>query len=479
MSAELSPEGHWTKNFAAFSIHRRKDWAVTVKGFNKYVWDFEGTTTENPNGIFTSHGSMLIANSEEALKAHDVNAGWDWTKIPGTTTMSLTANERKLKTVRNYSPLSSAGGVTFQGPELFSLSTLSTLFNGIFGMDFHQPDYEFLNKHTFHNIKLYFKKSVFFFQNLLVCLGSNIRMDNGTGKKVHTALFQDKLVRGSSTFFIKVDGVQKDNSALFPAMTPSSRSGANPYTILVDTKGNSYYIPSSNAPRLKVHVQNQTSENQTGKMSSGEYATAWLEHSSVGGSYEYAVLVKTPSYRHNVETALRLQTGNRLYKVLKQDDEAHIVKFLAALDRWKRIHPLYGYVIFQPTTALHTRTDPGPIMEVNKKCRIMVLDLTRELYLSISYPDLDFNTTTTLHTLKDVGAMEMFHMVSNDNEVQVTLAFDVDDTFPTPVVHGSPPGYAANVRVESTSSSPRPNKGNKIVFLNLKNGFSVEVKLTK
>ena len=477
MSAELSPEGHWAKNFAALSIHHRKDWVVTVKGFNKFIWDFEGTTSENPNGIFASHGSMLIANSEEALKAHDVNAGWDWSKIPGTTSMSLTASERKLKTDRNYSPQSSAGGVTFQGPK-----SLSALSSGLFGMDFHQPDYHFLNKHAFHNIKLYFKKSVFFFQNLLVCLGSNIRMDNGPGKKVQTTLFQDKLDRGSpGTFFIKVDGVKKNNAVLFPAMTPSSRSGANPYTILIDTKGNSYYIPSTSAPSLKVHVQNQISENQSGKTSSGKYATAWLEHSSVGGSYEYAVLVKTPSYRHNVETALKMQTGNRLYKVLKQDGEAHVVKFLAAPDRWQRIvlTPLYGYVIFQPTTALHTRTDPGPILEVNKKCRIMVVESRTELYLSISYPDLDFNTTTDLHTLKDVEPMEMFHVVSNENEVHVTLAFYVDKTFPTPVVHGSPADYVPTVRVDSKSSPSPTNKGNKIVFANLKNGFSVEIKLTK
>ncbi|CAH3144727.1 unnamed protein product [Pocillopora meandrina] len=32
-----SPEGHWSKNFAALSIHRRKDWAVTVKGFDRFV----------------------------------------------------------------------------------------------------------------------------------------------------------------------------------------------------------------------------------------------------------------------------------------------------------------------------------------------------------------------------------------------------------------------------------------------------------
>lgn len=90
---QLSPEGHWSKNFAALSVHRREDWVVTVKGFNRIVWDFEGTRSENLHGIFASHGAMLIANREEALKAHDVKNGWDWARIPGATTMSLTLKE--------------------------------------------------------------------------------------------------------------------------------------------------------------------------------------------------------------------------------------------------------------------------------------------------------------------------------------------------------------------------------------------------
>ena len=278
-------------------------------------------------------------------------------------------------------------------------------------------------------------------------------MDNGPGKKAQTTLFQDKLVRDSSKFFIEVDGVQKDNLALFPAMTPSFQKEAKPYTILVDTKGNSYYIPSSSAPSLQIHVQNQISASQSGKTSSGEYATAWLEHSSVGGSYEYAVLVKP----HTAPSAWTLQQDKKqLYEVLKQDDEAHVVKFHSAPDGLTAISPLYGYVIFQPTTTL----PPGPIKAVNKHCRIMIGDSHTELYLSISYPDLDFNSSKVLHTLEDVGAWEMFHTESTENEVQVTLAADVDKTFPTPVVHGSPPDYVPSVRVESSPLSP-PHKGNR------------------
>ncbi|KAL9951274.1 hypothetical protein ACROYT_G043912 [Oculina patagonica] len=472
-TAEKSPQGHWSKNFAALSIHRREDWAVTVKGFNRFVWDFEGSTSklENVHGIFQSHGAMLIANSEEALKAHDVNEGWDWTKIPGATTISLTLQETRLKKERIFSPLSLAGGVAFKGTE--------TLSSGAFGMDFHQPDYEFLNKnHPYPNIKLYFKKSVFFYQNLLVCLGSNIRLENGSGKKAQTTLFQDKLLRGFSPFFIKVDGAQKGCSDPLNTTTPYARNGEKNYTTLVDSKGNSYYIPRSSASSLKVHIQNQTSETPSAKTSQGCYGTAWLEHSPSIQSYEYAVYIKTPSYPRTADEAWSYQendTQRKLYEVLKQDDEAHVVKFGKAPERWSVISPLYGYVIFRPTAALPL----GPIMTANKHCRILVCDSTSYLYLSISYPDLNFPDAKVLKSLKDIKAREMYDLESKEIQVEVTLATNVETSLPTtPMVHGSPINYIPVVKVESSSSSP-PNKGNKIVFANLRNGFSVEIKLKK
>ena len=190
---------------------------MTIKGFNRFVWDFEGSTRvgkpENVYGTYQSHGSMLIANSEEALKAHDINNGWDWTKIPGATTMSLTLTQTRLSKARNFSPRSSAGGVTYRGPEPLS--------SGVFGMHFRQPRYSFSEaSHPYPNINLRFKKSVFFYQNVLVCLGSNIRINNGGATQAQTTLFQDKLISGSSS--IEVDDERKDDSALFDAMTPFS-----------------------------------------------------------------------------------------------------------------------------------------------------------------------------------------------------------------------------------------------------------------
>ena len=473
MTAESSPEGHWSKNFAALSIHRREDWAVTMKGFNRFVWDFEqgkGPRTQNLHGIFQSHGQMIIANNEESLKAHDIENGWDWTKIPGATTMNLSLYETLLKKARYFSPRSSAGGVTFIGPE--------PIASGLFAMDFHQPDYQFLNVSDRHrNMKLYFKKSVFFFQSVLVCLGSNIKIENGSGKEAQTTLFQDKLQRGSSTFTIEVDGVTKGMSAPFPAETPALSSEG--YITLTDTKGNSYYIPSSSASSLKVKVENQSSKTPADKPSSGYYATAWFEHSSSDDKYEYAIYVKTPSYPKSASDIWKSQatsTTRKVYTVLKQDNKAHVVKFEMTTERWNWIDAQYGYAIFGSIMELPAE---GPIKAVSKDCLIMAKEDSKFVYLSISYPDLAFPTPKPLEKIQDIKVKEEYKMESEDTEVQVTLRYDVLKTLPTKAyAHGSPAEYLPIVRVESPSS-PKASKGNRVVFVNLKDGFSVEVKLRK
>ena len=475
---EHSPEGHWSKNFAALSIHRRKDWAVTVKGFNRFVWDFEGSTKkktpENAFGTYQSHGSMLIANSEEALKAHDIDNGWDWTKVPGATTMTLTLSQIRLKKARNFSPLSYAGGVTYKGPEPLS--------SGVFGMDFHQPEYQFFDEdHPYRKVKLHFKKSVFFFQNVLVCLGSNIKIDNGGTTKAQTTLFQDKLVRGASEFSIKINDKTKGSSDIGKAGNPLSADPKRVYTTLVDTKGNSYYIPGSSASDLKVHIQNQNSKTTAVVDSSGIYATAWLEHSSTNAKYEYAVFVKTDSYRSTATASwdrLHKNSNPVLYSVLQQDDKAHVVQFGISPQRNAIITPLYGYVIFDATSKL---PKGGLITKVTKQCRIMVEQNSRSVFLSISYPDLNFNVDGELKTSGDVNKEELYELESREVEIEVTLSVDVKTTLPDSavIVHGSPAGYQPRVEVKRLASSPPPGKGKIIAFKNLKNGFSVEVKLEK
>ena len=190
--AEPSQHGHWTKEFGALSIHRREEWAVTVKGFDKYVWDYESPLGLDGNsyGMYSSHGAMLIANTETALSSKDVDQGWDWRKIPGTTVISVSFPEMLIKSDRHYNPSKDAmaAGVFFQG------SKSRKDGNGVFGMNFQQPKYDVEPDSPFYQINFRFKKSVYFYDDIIVSLGSNIQYSGGQ-YEVHTTLFQDLMLK--------------------------------------------------------------------------------------------------------------------------------------------------------------------------------------------------------------------------------------------------------------------------------------------
>ena len=161
-------------------------------------------------------------------------------------------------------------------------------------MDFHQPEYDLGTADWRHRIQFDFKKSIFFFENLLICLGSNITSSDTNDKVVQTTLFQDRLISPSSS--IKVNGVEYSASTTLSVTTPSSEERT--YTTLTDVNGNFYYIPDPSKSILHVHVQTQNSMTDGGsEASSGDYGTAWFQHgtspSIANGHYEYAVLIPT------------------------------------------------------------------------------------------------------------------------------------------------------------------------------------------
>lgn len=414
--------------------------------------------------MFASHGALLIANSESSLGVHDVENGWDWAKIPGTTTIAMgdpNLDDLNINKARFYNQEGLAGGLTFKGTQ--------SLENGIFGMNFRQPVYKLTGWRK--NIKFEFKKSVFFFENLLVCLGSNIKAEDTNSKVVQTTLFQDKL---SSSSHIKVNGVQKSHSTTFTSTTPSSPGTS--YTTLTDAKANVYFIPSPSKSILKVHVDDQTSKTDDGKRStSGRYGTAWFHHgtSLTNGQYEYAVLVPTDTYHTTLTDLATAQgtTGSEVYKVLQKNSIAHVVQFLKTPKSWSTLsHPITGYVMFASSTSLPA---DGPVEEVSRgSCLIMAEETAEFIYLSISIPSLNLPTATSpLTNSEDVEQEELYHSSSTARKVEVKLRKEVQRSIVYVQTHGEPDCYKPNVWVLHGRK--------KIRFLNLNNGFSVEVKLKK
>jgi hypothetical protein len=474
IKAESSPTGHWSKNFATLSIHRRKDWSVAAKGFNRYTWDFENSAKENVYGVFHSHGSLQISNSEADLKTYDVDEGWDWTRIPGATTVNMELDNIRTDKARYYNPGGFAGGVSSIG------SGGSQPQNGAFGMVFKKPNYDMKSNKAspLNKMKFEFKKSYFFYEDLIVCIGSDIKVTDVDEDEYYaqTTIFQDKLVDPSQPSTISINGKYHDLRVLLKDRT---HWPADQIAILEDSNKNTYKVSNPQAG-FHIKISDQDSKEHEGcEETKSRYATAWLEHKKAklasGDSYVYAIVVKGGS------TNLL-----RKYKVIMKRKHAHVVRFrsLPGLGRNK----IYGYSIFVGDTQIRNN---GPVTEASAPCMIMVEKGPNVLYLAISNPSINFKNDPVMQfketcTRKDpneipeflkpnmsdqVGTKLMFCVESEESRIVVTLDVEVKDI--------------ANVKVDGKImtgtviyASKHETDEKKVVFSNLLNGFTTEVEIT-
>ena len=184
--AEAAPVGHWTLPYGALTIHRRSDWMVSVKGWSRYVWNYEGHADENVFGRYVSFGAMQIIGSGNPINDEAsgyVQEGWDWNRWPGATTINLSLAELgddPKGDARHFSDETFVGGVSLEG------------HNGIFAMKLHD---------TVHDESFRARKTVFCFDDMLVCLGSGIT-NSDARHSTETTLFQCYLPTSDSPIWV-------------------------------------------------------------------------------------------------------------------------------------------------------------------------------------------------------------------------------------------------------------------------------------
>ena len=373
--AESSPSGNFAFNYGALSIHRRDDWMVSVKGWSQYVWDYEHNLVENIYSRYCSFGGMQIFSGGTPITESGsgyVEAGWDWRKWPGTTS-KLVPMENLItpESGRYLSDETFVGGLSHKG-------------QGIFAMRLHD---------TAQDTSFHADKSVFFFDNVMVCLGSDIRNDDNIHQTI-TTLFQGALPQSDTPIYIHN---QKPVTG-FP-LEQSFESGR---IWLHDAYGNGYVLPD--AAGLTVTRSQQESRNETGEhTTTGNYATAWVDHGTtpVDAKYEYAVLVGA-SLQSTADFA-----EAPAYTVVQKNKGVHIVKYTPL--------QLRGYAVFDANSPLPA----GPITKVNAPCMVMVEQTDDGMALSLCDPDLRL-TDQKLTGSYDIRHDQIFES-SRPGKVLVTL----------------------------------------------------------
>lgn len=356
---EKDPEGHWTMNYGALSLHRRDHWLVGVRGHSKYLWGNETYINANRYGRYITYGYVEIMSGGNPVNHRDsgfVHDGWDWNRWPGTTTIhlpweKLRSDVRNLDTHSGFEEMlisdeAFAGGLNIENK------------NGMFAMKLHEhPKY-----HGSHRAI----KSVFFFDRYIICLGSNIENDQ-RDYPTETTLFQNHLATIEEPIWIQEEPIQQ-----FPY--EKEENGKQSFW-LIDNQSNGYYIPKGQKVRILRKKQDSKSQDFS-EDTQGNFATAYLSHGKApkNESYEYAIILQT-NLTEIKEMKKEIQQG-LLYEVRQKDEKAHIV-----VDKQKNIT---AYAFFEPCCNLKE----GMIQSVDTPCMIMTKQEQKQMVLSICDPDL-------------------------------------------------------------------------------------------
>lgn len=175
IEAEDAPEGSVFMPYSGLLVSKDEDMHFNAKGFSKYIWDFESSATENLHGRYLAYGHLEYFDFRNGNRSFlPQQPDFDWSYISGTTVKALPADRLKDKGGassghRNYSDQAFLAGVSGgDDVSMFSVRLHDITYDTTFRAD----------------------KSVFFFDDMVVCLGTGIGCADNEYPVV-TSLFQD------------------------------------------------------------------------------------------------------------------------------------------------------------------------------------------------------------------------------------------------------------------------------------------------
>jgi len=360
MKPEADPYGTFVMPYAGLLCHRRDNWLVSVKGQSRYVWGSERQARRNCYGLFLGLGHLEVLAGDEPVSLEGSGyeqSGWDWARFEGTTVPQLPLQRLEQGWA---SPGTERSQETFVG----GLSHLG--YDGIFAMVMNQP--------IMPATTLTGNKSWFFFDDLIICLGSNIHCDEAE-YPTQTTLCQ-KALRPNEEGHLPatvLDGAQ------FTGLPEQRELPAGAPHWLIDVQQTGYYVPPGHS--VVVARREQTSRDVSDlEDTRGSFLVAWIDHgtSPSDASYEYMVVVKaTPE-------AMQEYCASPPYQVVERSSHAHIVRHTAA-SKW-------GCVFFVPqqVTPHVDGSEVLPVQAVDQPCLVMAGAIRDgRLQLSVADPDLN------------------------------------------------------------------------------------------
>ena len=246
---------YWNSDYTQ---HARSVYLFTVRNTSTRTVEAESGNGENLMGNYFSYGANFISVDGNEYK--NIMPYWDWSMIPGSTFPHTTVFPTRTNWATNYGLTAFVGGVS----------------NGMYGA-------------AVLNMKegtIRAKKSWFFFDNEIVCLGAGIT-DN-SGLNVRTTINQAKLVMPS--YCSEVGGSSETE------LDKSSSIYSNSNLHYIRNGNIGYYFPNPEIVRFTMKSQsgswNNINKSGSGNIVSGDVFTLWVDHGTNPdiASYSYVVV---------------------------------------------------------------------------------------------------------------------------------------------------------------------------------------------
>lgn len=428
-------EGHYTMPYSGLSVHRTGNAYAAVKGYNKYIWDFEtgSSAGENNLGRYLSFGYLITVQGNEKNgfegAGMDMNNGYHWAFLPGATTKALPieqvhfVNKATGKYIegyhRSFSKTTFANGLSQEGK------------NGIYAMELRDdvgPDKDMiLFDSTFRA-----KKSYFFIGDEIICLGSDI---GNTDKRYATVttLFQYRFDKERPTYY--------NTRPLGSSLSIYEKVQDGYFT---DQNGIHYLIHGGSDIVIEQHEQQSLRRrNRVYEPVVSPHTKAYLDHghSPVGAAYEYQIVLNTPA------SALQPLLQEKSYEVLRKDADIHSI--------YHKGTGITGYAFFTPQTNLKA----GPVRAVDTPVLAMFKEPGSYAVLTVANPDLQL--TPWNHNMSRMPD-EIVNSASKGGLVRITLDGE----------------WHAAAAVHDVLSVEQAN-GSTTITLYCKDGKSVDIPLKK
>jgi len=272
-NTNITPRGELLGNFPLASedrmVHLRPGFGFAVGMYSTRMFNYECINNENWHGWHQGDGATYLYNTD--LSQYSDNYWW-------------TVNPYRL------------AGITVDAQQTLTngqasrvLSTES--WNGMVSYGGYGAAGQQLNNSNALKNSLTAKKSWFFFDNEVVCLGAGI---TSTNNHVIETIVENRLIgtSGSDTFAV--------NGTNFPTTLPSSNTMSGVNWAYLNGRANgsdiSYYFPTPATLKVlrepRTGAQSDIATNMPTTQYTRNYLTFWFDHGSnpVNASYSYVIL---------------------------------------------------------------------------------------------------------------------------------------------------------------------------------------------